>query len=399
MGRRSFGYVRKMPSGRWQASYVHPPSVGKRHTAPRSFHTKGDANEWLNNEATLIAKGTWEPPRVRAERAAADAVEQQVLTFGAFALSYLEGRHDLRATTRASYTTALHKHLIPTFGPMALDEVDGPAVRAWFASYGRKTPTARAHAYALLKQIMDAAVEDELLPRNPCRIKAGARAKTKREPEVLTLDELLRLADAMPAKFRALALLSGFCGLRFGEAVALRRRDVDLKNKTVVVTRTFIRADHAKATNEPKTNAGRRTVAMPDIVVDALRQHLKDVGIAGGRDALVFPGANGELLAPSALYGRSPRIERRGTKRYRKSGYGFYAAREEIGRPSLHWHDLRRTAATLGAQNGATVKEMQARLGHSTPAMALHYQGASAERDRALADRIQAQVDDVRHGR
>lgn len=98
-----------------------------------------------------------------------------------------------------------------------------------------------------------------------------------------------------------------------------------------------------------------------------------------GRDALIFPGRDGSPLAPSALYGREARTERRDGRAYTKTAYGFDAAREAIGKPDLHWHDLRRTAATLGAQSGATVREMQHRLGHTTPTMALRYQAATAQ--------------------
>jgi integrase len=111
------------------------------------------------------------------------------------------------------------------------------------------------------------------------------------------------------------------------------------------------------------------------------------------RDALLFPGRDGSLLAHSSLYGLPAREERRDGRVYRKEPFGFMRARLKIGKPGLHWHDLRRTAATLGAQAGATVREMQSRLGHSTPQMALHYQSATAERDRTIADRLQAQID------
>ena len=70
----------------------------------------------------------------------------------------------------------------------------------------------------------------------------------------------------------------------------------------------------------------------------------------------------------------------------------LHEAREVIGKPGLQWHDLRRTAATLGAQAGATVREMQSRLGHSTPTMALDLQGATAEQDRRIADLLQEEV-------
>ncbi|WP_347813770.1 site-specific integrase [Allobranchiibius sp. GilTou38] len=209
---------------------------------------------------------------------------------------------------------------------------------------------------------------------------------------MLTLKELFALADAMPEKHRTLTLVCGLGGLRYGEAVALRRRDVDLALGVVRVVHNATRAGGQKMLGPPKTNASRREVALPTIVVESLRDHLRNSTFRG-RDGLVFPGQDGDLLAPTALYGRTARVETRGGKQYEKNGYGFYAARAAIGKPTLHWHDLRRTAATLGAQHGATVREMQHRLGHTTPTMALQYQQATADRDRAVADRLQAAID------
>lgn len=394
MGRkkRGFGQIRRLPSQRWQAGYTGPDIA--MHYAPSTFETRLDAEAWLTDERRLISTGAWTAPRARLEGARRAEERRRGSTLSGFARGWLDGRHDLRPTTRASYESALCNHLIPVFGPMPLDEILSADVRAWFASYGDRTPTARAHAYALLTSIMAAAEDEGLIARTPCRIKAGGRSRVKREPEVLTLPELLALADAMPEQHRALTLLCGLCGLRFGEAVALRRRDVDLEDSALQVTRTAIRAGGNKTVGPPKTDAGRRTVAMPSLVADTIREHLVRRPV-NGRDALVFPGQDGQMLAPSALYGRQARAERRGGRTYKKTAYGFFAAREAIGKPSLHWHDLRRTAATLGAQSGATVREMQSRLGHSTPTMALYYQGATAERDRAIADRLQAQVESL----
>ena len=126
----------------------------------------------------------------------------------------------------------MYKRQVPAFGPLPLDGVTVAAVRAWFASYGARTPTARAHAYQVLSTIMKQAEDDELIVRTPCRIRAGGRTKAAHEPEVLTRAELFALADAMPRQHRALTLVCGMCTLRFGEAVALRRRDVDLEART-----------------------------------------------------------------------------------------------------------------------------------------------------------------------
>lgn len=394
MGKRSFGRIHQLPSGRHRARYSGPDTVV--HSAPHTFDTKLDAEAWLTDERRLISAGTWTSPAARAEAKRQAEADRQSNLFDVYARSWLAGRHDLRPSTREDYASTLKRHLIPAFGELPVTEITTPLVRSWFNGYGDKTPTARAHAYQLLSSILGQAEEDGLIPRSPVRIKAGGRATAKREPEVLTLAELLALADVMPEKHRALTLLCGLGGLRFGEAVALRRKDIDLENGVVKVRHTLVRAKGTKTTGPTKTRAGIRDVTLPALVVDALRDHLKTVPITGGREGLVFPGKDGSLLAPSALYGSNPRIEKRGRKSYPKKGYGFYAARVKIDHPDLHWHDLRRTAATLGAQTGATVKEIQHRLGHTTPAMALHYQQATADRDRQIADRLQATIENSR---
>ena len=399
--RRGFGRTRKLPSGRWQAFYNDPEGrtklsrTGKaapvRHTAPHTFDSKLDAEAWLTDERRAISAGTWTAPAVRRQREADAAKARERNVFAAYAQRWLDERHDIRPSTRLSYQSSLTHHLIPAFGHKPVTDVTAADVRAWFNAAADR-PTARAHAYAVLKAIFADAVSDDVIVKTPCRIKAGAKAHSKRDPEALTLPELLALAKAMPPQHYALTLLCGLCGLRFGEAVALRREDVDLKTGTVSVRHGVVRVNGEKVIGPPKTKAAVRTVAMPKLVVDALREHLSD-SISGGRKGLVFPGSDGKPLAPTALYGCKARTEKRNGKTYEKAAYGFYGAREAIGRPQLHWHDLRRTAATLGAQSGATVREMQSRLGHSTPAMALHYQQATAERDRAIAERLQATVE------
>jgi len=389
-GKRSFGQITRLPSKRYRARYTGPDQA--LHNGPRTFETRVDAEAWLADERRLISAGAWSSPAARQDARKRAEEARLARVFQDYAHAWLDSRHDVRPSTRASYSASLTHHLVPWFGRTPIDEITSDDVRAWYASYGNRTPTARAHAYAVMTAVMARAVDDELIVRTPCRVKSGGRTKVVREPEVLTLSELFSLADAMPRQHRALTLMAGLCGLRFGEAVALRRRDVDLERGVIVITRTAVRADGSKVSGPPKSDAGRRTVAMPRAVVDALRVHLAEYPVAT-RDALLFPGRDGSLLAHSSLYGLPAREERRDGRVYRKEPFGFMRARLKIGKPGLHWHDLRRTAATLGAQAGATVREMQSRLGHSTPQMALHYQSATAERDRTIADRLQAQID------
>lgn len=134
-----------------------------------------------------------------------------------YARGWLAGRQDLRPSTHVFYTTALERHLVPTFGTQPVNEISPSMVRSWFRSYGERTPTARAHANQVLVSVMAQAEADDLIARTPCRVKADGRTPVKRETEVLSLPELLVQAHAMPPQHRALVLLCGLAGLRFGE--------------------------------------------------------------------------------------------------------------------------------------------------------------------------------------
>jgi hypothetical protein len=115
--RRSYGAVRKLPSGRFQASYVGPDS--RRHPAPDTFDTKGDADAWLAAQRTDISRGEWQRPRPA----------HKVPTFAAYADTWLPTR-DLRPRTRAEYTKLLAGHILPTFADTYLDDISPAAVRA-----------------------------------------------------------------------------------------------------------------------------------------------------------------------------------------------------------------------------------------------------------------------------
>lgn len=373
---------------RYRAYYTHALT---RHRAPTTFTRKDDARGWLKKERDLIESGAWTSPAAR--QAAASVVVVKV-TFGEYAESWLTER-DIRPLTKASYRALLDAHLMPEFGRLDLEAITPKAVAAWWGRMDKTKTTTRARAYSLLRTIMNTALSVELIDANPCRVKGGAVTKRKHKPVTLEVGELVALADAMPEHHRALTLLTGLCGLRFGEAAALRRSDVDLEAGIVRVRRGVVRVKGKKEFGPTKTDAGTRDLYMPKVVTDAMREHLR-THIAGGRHGLVFPGKGGEALAPSALYGRATGSVK--GKRKRKDGttvvmtvgkgFGFYEARRVIGKPDLRWHDLRHTGAVLYARTGATTKDLQARLGHTTAQAAMIYQHTAAERDRMLTGRL-----------
>lgn len=98
--RRGFGQRRRLPSRRWQAGYTGPD--GALHYAPRTFDTAEDAEAWLTDERRLITASAWTSPAARAQAARDADQRRREATFGAYALAWLDRRHDLRPTTRAS---------------------------------------------------------------------------------------------------------------------------------------------------------------------------------------------------------------------------------------------------------------------------------------------------------
>ena len=361
--KRQFGNIRHLPSGRWQARYTGPD--GRYTNAPHTFAAKLHAEAWLADRRRQLDAQLWNP----------DAQRPQRTSFAAYAASWLANRqargHPLRPRTREHYEAILTGHLLPTFAERPLAAITPTEVREWYAATLTDKPTARAHAYSLLRTILGTAVTDELIDANPCRIRGAGQTQRVRPIRPATIDELAVLTNAMPERLRLTVPLASWCALRFGEMTELRRGDVDLADEVVRVRRAAVKVTGAPGghvVGPPKSQAGVRDVSIPPHLLPMITDHLaRHVGPA--RDALLFPSvpAGSHHLPLAALY------------------RAWNKARTQAGRPDLRWHDLRHGGAVLAAATGATLAELMARLGHSTPAAAMRYQHAAQGRDREIA--------------
>lgn len=174
--KRSFGSVRQLRSGNYQARYTGPDTV--RHTSPVTYTSKMDAEAWLVDERRKISSGTWTAP---ARIQPVEVEEPVVLTLSAYAQNWLAGRltkgQPLKPRTRHHYERIIATRLEPELGALPLVAITPEVVRAWYGRQDAKAPTMRAHAYALLRTIMGSAVEASLIPANPCAIKGGQHAE------------------------------------------------------------------------------------------------------------------------------------------------------------------------------------------------------------------------------
>jgi integrase len=393
-GHRRFGNIRRLPSGRYQASYLGPD--GQRRYARETFERKTDADKALSLIEAQIVHGDWTDP------------ERAKVKLSDYANTWVRQHPRLRPRTTDHHQWLLKKHIAPYLGGAPLGKVSTGMVREWHAtllSNGVSVSVA-AKAYRLLRAVLMTAVnEDKILPSNPCRIRGAGDEGTPERP-VLTVAQVFELAERvgrrpvgnirnLPAggyrlrfrrhgemrtspevyatraeagralwkmaadgrvdciqdrRFRALVLLATFASLRWGEATALRRCDLDLESGSVRVRAAFVeRSTGEILLGPPKSRAGRRMVGIPAAVIPALREHLS-IFTKADPGALVFPGAKGGPL-------------RRGN--FNKMS-AWPEAVKSIGAEGLHFHDLRHTGNTFAATGGAGIKDLMARMGHDS---------------------------------
>ena len=357
-GRRSpWGSVRRLGSGRYQARYRVD---GIQYEATDTFRTRREADEFLLGARADIQRETWVSP---------DAGR---VTFEEYAASWLQQRPNLRPRTRELYEGELRLHILPVLGPVELRKLTTMRVRAWHAALldgGQVGATTVAKCYRLLRAILTTAVEDGLIVKNPCVIK-GAGIERPTERKVATVEQVFALAEAIEPCFRAMVLTSTFTGLRLGELRGLRRANLDLSHGTVAVVEQLQElANGDLVLGPPKSDAGRRTVAIPSALIPEIEAHL-DSWSGPGPDGLVFPGTKYQPFRRATFY-----------TAWRK-------ATRIVELPGLRFHDLRHTGNTLAAATGASTKELMSRMGHASPRAALIYQHATRDRDVAIASAL-----------
>jgi integrase len=349
--RRHFGSIRKLPSGRYQASYWHD---GERHVAPDTCAVRADALAYLANTEADLRRGRWVDPMAGK------------VALSVYSTAWLKSRSDLRETTRAKYDHLLRNHILPKLGPTPISALAPSKVRAWYHDLARQHSTTADDAYRLLRAVMNVAKADRMIGENPCHVKGAGQVRSPERP-VASVRDLARAVEAVADRYRLALLLPAWCQLRRGEVLALQRRDVDLLHGTIRVERAWSAPMNGKPMiGPPKTEAGVRTLAIPPNVVGAVEDHLARF-VGPEPTAWLFGTSTGTALSP------------------RNFDRVWSKAREKVGRTDLRLHDLRHSGLTWAAASDASVAELMRRGGHANPRAALRYQHATEDRDRAIA--------------
>ncbi|HET9052288.1 MAG TPA: tyrosine-type recombinase/integrase [Candidatus Dormibacteraeota bacterium] len=279
------------------------------------------------------------------------------------------------------YKQIVDSHLAPFFGdrPLAaigkrdvIELID--ALRHGRTNGRPQGDTSIHHIHAVLRKAFEDAVSEELLAVNVVRL---VKAPPMRHREKVFLsredaDRLLRAARG--ARLEAAIVLAVCTGVREGELLALRRRDVDLEAGTLWIrANAALGWDGTMVLDEPKTRAGVRLLELPEIAIAALEAHV--AGLPTEREQLLFPSAEGGILS--------------GTNFVK---HHWHPVLKRSGLPHMTFHDVRHSAATILRSTGVVDEYTLSKiLGHSTPAITSRLYGTMGDgRARAAATAMDA---------
>ena len=288
------------------------------------------------------------------------------VSFGNYARAWLHDHPRMGPRYRETCERNLRLHLA-SLRDVPLRALTPAVVREWYASAMRGSGgrTSIMQSYRFLRAVMNTAVRDGAIGKNPCQIPGAGSDRAKERP-IASPAEVAALIEAITPRYRAAVLLAAWCGLRRGEVLGLRHDDVDLAAGAVTVRRNrveLLENNRAAFDADPKTDAGKRTVAIPPHVLPVLAEHM---ATWAGPDR-IFVGRDGRPMRGDAVR------------------QAFARARHKAGMPGFRFHDLRHTGQTLAASTGATIRDLMRRLGHASPAASYRYLHAVDGRDAEIA--------------
>lgn len=379
--------ARRVPRGEYSARIRLGPSIRKRIYAATQSE--------LDAKIELELRRYSERPR--------HAGEAERVTLQAYIEEWLE---DVKQTKRlATYQLrerTCRNHILPHLGSLKIGYIEAAHVRGLLKTLRSKNVGARTLqvVYATLSCVLRNAMKDELIPRSVVEIVDRPKAP-KREKHILDESQAKRLLEAAKGDpYEALYVLALTTGLRQGELFALEWADVELQQAAIRVRATLTEDEDGNLVrSEPKTESSRRIVDLPKIAVKALRDHKAGTQVFEG---FVFRDSNGGPLRKSNFLRRNfhplleqPRICEECKAQCLRGTLGACpecgSTRSKRAIPKITFHSLRHVANSVLLAQGADIRLLADRLGHSTTRTTIdHYSHVLTGRQREAADKLDA---------
>ena len=345
------------------------------------FETKRDATRALTEIANRLQRG--------------DYVEPSKVTLAVFLREWLAGvKATIRPSTWKSYELNVERHIIPALGSLPLQSVTAARLNAFYGELlerghlgrtsggGLSTRTVR-YIHMILRRALSDAVRWNRLARNPADQADPPRQGASASMNVWAADELKAFLDHVSGdRLHAAWMVLATTGVRRGEALGLRWRDVDLDSARLAIRQTLLSVRKEVFFSTPKTVKSRRSVALDPRTVAALsahraRQNEERLVFGGGwpDHDLVFTGEDGEPVHPDHL------------------SWAFNRHVKQADLPRIRLHDLRHTHASLALAAGIHPKVVSERLGHATVSITLDiYSHAIPALQEEAAEKVAALV-------
>jgi integrase len=351
---------RVLPSGLvcWRASYTD--GSGTRRT--KQFPRKGDGEAWLVETRHDVARGTHTP----------GSLSPTVKDAAALWIKRCEDKK-LERTTIDAYQQHVDLHIVPRIGAKKLSDLTVPVVNA-FADQLRDSGMSAAMITKVIRSLGSIFKEARRRGLSAAAPTVGLDLdlpdREDPRPEIPTKAELQFIVGNAAGRWRPLVLVATFCGLRGSELRGLRWIDVDLQTRKISVSQ---RADASHHIGKLKSKAGYRSIQMPPIVLQALREW--KLVCPKGDLGLVFPNGLGKveshsnilerglhpLLTAGGMMGSAPVLDDDGNPIINNAGTPVMKDAPRYG-----MHSLRHACASLWIESGYNPKQIQKLMGHSS---------------------------------
>jgi integrase len=347
---------------RWYAKYLG--ADGKYHEEG-GFPSKREADKTAAKRENDATRGEWASP-IAGRLCFADYVEQY----------YWPTAAHLEVSTRAAYRYYLDKHFLPRFGAVGMRRISPSAVQSWVndAVQGGLSARSVVKYHALLHKIFGRAVIDRVIPINPCSHTELPKVVSKPK-RIVTVPQFDKILTGNPARYRMLVLMAIETGMRWGELIALRPCDIDLRSRTVTVRRTIVEVARKNSPtgqrcfvkDYPKDDE-QRQLRIERATCTHLKAHIKQYAI--GDTELLFTSSAGTALSRNNF----------------RTKYWHPAVQKANLEHGVTFHNLRAAHASWLLAGGADIVVVQERLGHRRITTTQQYTGSLRDAgDRALA--------------
>jgi integrase len=343
------GHIQKRGKNSWRLKFEGEPDplTRKRKIYYETFRgTKQAANLKLAELIVAVGNRTYtEPVKITV----AEFVKERIYTW--------ETRGDISSRTAIRYRELLTNQVAPHLGNKILQRLKPIDIENWHTSLLTKI-SARTigHAHRVLSKALNDAAKNDMVPRNVAKVHSAPKPDDKEA--IIAHDVPALLEKLKGSRLEMMAIVALFTGMRLSEVLALKWPRVDLDKKTIQVREALDENGGFKA---PKSKAGNRDITLPDILVNALRDHRKaqlEFRMRSGAgkladDALLFSDIDGRPLSRNAI----------------SAAWGDFAA--SIKLPDLTFHALRHTHASQLIDAGVDIVTISKRLGHAKPDITL----------------------------